>query len=212
MPSGLGAIFDRGLNTALERRFLIRDDLGFNMMPELAAVVPIDSPELQFHLGWRKWQVSRHIAAVAAQAARFQVRMPDASAGGNSIAILEGVSVGVPSTTTITASFGYGPGNVDLGTVVSGANMPRDGRQGQGAGQVGSSLVTSLTTSAALLANFGLEVLCPANVTTALFPPMFPFIMVPGNSLLFGAATVNQDVTFILTFRERMLNDGEAAA
>src|SRR5438270_79601 len=95
--SGLGAIFDRGLNQALERRFGIRDDIGFNLMPELAATCNIDTQqELQYPLGWKTWTASFGFNPLAANAMKLLFQNPPAS---NSIMLLEEIT----ASTTIAA-------------------------------------------------------------------------------------------------------------
>lgn len=202
MPIGLNEIVDRGLNTALTRRLGLGPDATVSLMPELAAVLPIGSqPEMDFHMGWRKYIASFAIGAGgAATFGTLQFRMPR---GANVLALIE--SVWFDGGGSIRGSGIIG--TTDLATVL--------GAQGRDTIQPATKpgvCVLSVGTPADAGFGGGLVYSSASNF----MPPAFPLVVRPsliaGTALdgyTFQVATANTAVAVCVAYRERMLNDQE---
>jgi len=201
MPMELNALTDRGTSDAYSRRFGLTAQFGMALAPELFAVAyPGEYPELFYHQGWRRWQVGVPIAAVAAQAGKFQIRNPDAS---SSLVVVEKIVVSMTAATEIKGDFGYGPGNVDLATI-AGTHEFRDGRQvpsGKGLA------IVSHTTEVPALVAFAVNAVFAGNAPFEL--PGAPWVMVPGNVLTFAVTALNTILFYNIVWRERRLQDQE---
>jgi len=200
VPNQYGAITDRGISNALQKRFGVDPSLNLSLMPEFSAGFTFPSDELFYHLGWRRWSVASNIAAVAAQSGRAQIRVPDAA---NVLVVVESVLITVAAAAEITAQYAYGPGNIELATI-NNSVMPRDGRMRPAGGTIS---IISQTTSAVFVTQIGIDMAILANTPTYL--PGAPWVMLPGNLLIFGNTAVNSSMNYTMTFRERMLNDQE---
>lgn len=205
MPNGLGAIYDRGLNAALERRFGVRDDVGMSLMPELATVIPAgDGAELLYHLGWRRYALFLSTAAVAANAGIIRCNNP---AGSGVMVKVELLSVSSSVTSSFGASFTTG-GPANLTTVVAGG-IPRDGRQFNGGGGTGSNAVWSTDNLGAQVPTMG-QWLVLANTYFA--APFVPVFLMPGQAINFFSGQLNQNNIWGVAWSERFMNDQENTA
>lgn len=199
----LNAIIDRGVNTALTRRLGLGADATVALMPELAAVLPIGSqPEMDYHLGWRKYMSSGSIAAGgAATFASVAIVLPR---GSNVLCVVEWVWLG-PTAAEIFVSGSINAAN-PLTTVV-GAQV-RDTLQPAtkpGVAGVSTQAIASIGSGGGGLYNNTFE-------PEALFPLIMRPSLQAGTTLdgyLFQASVANQAFDFCVLYRERMLNEQE---
>lgn len=206
----LYSIYDRGLNDALQRRLGIKDDVGVNLMPELAAVLDIDrEDEFQYYLGWRTFSVERAQAAVAAQATEVQFQNPPAS---GMIGQLLQISVFSGAADNFVIGF---PGVVNAAALATnvGSAAIMDGRMKAGLGAIPNGQMNiSFTTVVPTFTLGGNAFASPVPANTLVNIPLArPFILVPGTTILMGFLTVNIQQGFNFLWRERVLNDQEGS-
>lgn len=204
MPIGLYAIPDRGINIAFERRLGLQNpDATLSLSPELSAVIPIDSSELQYHLGWRRYMSSGNIAAGgAATFATVQYRMPRTA---NTVAVIEGVWFGTTAAEVVVSGI---ISTTDQATLI-GAQV-RDTREP--ATKPGSGIVSTTAGGQNAIGGGGVY-----SIQSNVLPPIFPLIVLPStiapatnlDGYSFQAQTANQAYDFCIVYRERTLNDQE---
>lgn len=201
MPSQLGAILDRGLTDALQRRWLVRDDMSLSLTPELTCVVPVNTDEMLYHMGWRRYMASATIGALAANSAVVQLRIPR---GSNIICVIEGIGFFGPATEIVVSG------------IVSVSDLTLLGAQVRDTLQTATKPGTAIPsqTVAAAPGTGGGGILSTAS--GAVNPPIFPLVIRPSlnagvalDGYQFASTTVNQAFDICLTWRERMLNDQE---
>lgn len=197
----LNALTDRGTSDAYSRRFGLPASATLSLAPELFPVASIgDYPELLYHQGWRRWQAGTQQGAVAAQFSSISIRVPDAA---QVLTIVEGIFLSSGGAATdFNADFGYGPGNVDLATVLL-AEF-RDGRQRPSGN---SQTIISRGTLVASPASLAFQLSSPAN--TPFTVPGAPWVLVPGNAMSLTCLTANAAMDFCVVYRERKLQDQE---
>ena len=195
-----GQISDR-VGDALRRRFNVGADFQLSLTPEVTAVIPFEAPELLYHAGWRRWQRSVFVAAVAGQVARCQFRVKDPP--NQNVTVLERIIVACGAVTDFAGDWGYGPAAVDLGTLTT-TFEPRDQRQTPSAGD--SVVISSDTNAVALTAT---AVQLPTLANTPLEIPGGPWICFPGFNLLLTTTVANSAAYFNFIWRTRPFNDTE---
>jgi hypothetical protein len=212
VPNQFGEITDRGLSQALQRRFGVDPNLSLSLMPELGATIDLgDAPELRFHAGWRRWQASATIAALAANAAIVRIQGPQSLATGfqpNLMIVVEKIQVSSSVATQVLGKM-TAFGSADLTTVIA-TMIPRDFRQNPTPSAIARSQATVSTDRLALITGTGIDFLIPANDSREV--PGAPWVINPGWGLDVGCGTVNQPFSFTIVFRERFMNDQENAA
>lgn len=91
MPIQLNEVIDRGVNTALQRRLGLSALATVSLMPELAPTIDLGpQPEILYNLGWRQYQHTLSIAAVAAQRAHSRFRIVSGT-GAKVLVVLEAI-------------------------------------------------------------------------------------------------------------------------
>jgi len=205
MPIGLNNVVDRGINVALSRRLGL-GDTNVSLMPEIAPVIPIDAPEMAYHLGWRRYMTGGSIAAGGVgQNAILQFRLPNRS---NIIAVVEGAFMfsTAGAATFLEMTIAMGLFATDL--AIPFAGQPRDTRQPFNTG----SLQVSGTTAAPV----GGMLFHPSVPTFPLFPIiLFSSVNATPQSLSLNGFTIqavlgNQQADIGVLWRERILNEQEA--
>lgn len=203
MPIQLNSIVDRGINTALTRRLGLLADATVSLMPELAPTLALQSmPEMDFHMGWRKYMVSGSVPALAGNQGTVRIRMPRSA---TVLCIIEAFWMGNTPADEITIAGIIN--TVDLATLL-GAQV-RDTIQP--ATKPGVCAVSSEARP-----NNGFGGGCIMRADAVPVAPVFPLILrpslIPGSQLdgfEFQRLTVNAAMDFTLLYRERVLNDQE---
>lgn len=207
MVMAYGQLNDKGINDAIQRRLQLPPGFDLSLMPELSLTMPLGdaTPELYYHMRWRRWQVGRVIPAVAAVVGRFQIRNRDATATNiGTICVVESIYFSSVANAELTGDFGYGPAALDLATPQNAE--PRDTRQTPSANSVA---VVSQETGA-IVASTAVDLLVPANTPVAV--PGGPWVLLPGGVMLFSGSVLNSGVTYTIVWRERPLLDQENTA
>ena len=213
MPIGLNAVVDRGINTALTRRLGLPSDATVSLMPELAPTLQLGAlPEMDFHMGWRKYMTSgNQPAGGAATFATFQFRMPRPTGpGAQTILVIENVYMSNTPPPLVAQQIKVAGliATTDL-TVALGAQV-RDTLQP--ASRPGVTLVSRGTT-----ADIGIGAGTAYNTfaqrsNEAVFPLVVRPSLIAGTALdgyIFQFDVANVDVNFGLVWRERTMNDQE---
>lgn len=209
MPIGLNQVVDRGINTALTRRLGLTPDATVALMPELAPTLNIGPvPEIEYHLGWRKYMAAATIAADAVNFGTLRIRIPRVTTQGV-ICIVDGVymvnTAGAASGAQIKVAGSIG--TTDLATILGA--QARDTLQP--ATKPGTAVVSVAAAADQGVGGGGLY--GSWNMGES---PIFPLVMRP--SLIAGTAldgyqfqyfVTNQSVDVCIVYRERTLNDQE---
>lgn len=197
-----GQLADRGTVKALQTRFSLSPDFTLNLSPEIAAVIPLEMPELLFQQGWRRFSRGFQVAGVAAQNSQARIGLQSTT---NVILVLERVIItnNNAGNGNWTYNTGTAIGSTSLGTLVANTPAARDSRQAFALPMA----ETSLTNTAAPFTVSG--TLLSTNGSVPIELPGAPWILTPGATLTVQAQTVNQamDITFV--WRERFLQDQE---
>lgn len=191
-----GALGDRGTIDALVRRWQLDPSYGFNMSPEVEAGVSLgEFPELQWHMGWKRYAVTFNQAAVAAQVGRGQIRNPKSDL----MVIVEKVVVSCTAATEMVMALGGSP---DLATTY--AAKPLDFRNPAGS----TAIVSSDTNAVEVTASLDRQAILAS--TPSLFN-VFPVILVGVNSaLIWDIRVVNTALDCTVVWRERRMSDAES--
>lgn len=207
MTMQYGQLADRGTVKALQTRFSLSPDFTLNLSPELAAVIPLEMPELFFQQGFRRWQKATAIAALAANRgqSQFRQRDPTAAIPGTQLIVLERIIVACNAATQVGLTFSYGPATADLATAVGGTLSARDGRMTPA--NADPNVVMTTGTTAGAYAPQALDV--PLLASTPFEVPGGPWILFPGNSVLVEASVVNQAFFATYVWRERIIQEQE---
>lgn len=208
MPIQLNAIVDRGINVALSRRLGLTDT-SVSLMPELGPVLSVGAPwlpEMDYHLGWRRFAAAGNIPALAANFPTVNIRMPR---NANIVCVVEGFwgagAAGAALTTPEVTVSGI-VNTTDFAAISGGGG--RDTRMP--ASKPGVCVVSTAAT-----ANQGLN-FCGYTLPTNVMPSWYPLILTPsliaGSQLdgySFQLQQANVSFDWMIWYRERVLNDQE---
>jgi hypothetical protein len=217
MPIGLNEVIDRGVSTALQRRLGLSALATVALMPELAPTIDLGpQPEILYNLGWRQYQHSMSLAAVAAARAhvRFSVRTDPFT---TALVVLEGIYVEGNGTSNFVFVDLLGSSVTPL-TNQFPNHQARDFRQNNAGGSLtnGSAVIlSSVVDGTAPTLGVFFQGTVPSGLTS-LSPMPIPgidgvcLIKNMGVEVDFNGLNAPAIVTF--KWRERVTNDAELAA
>lgn len=213
MPMQLNEVVDRGVNTAIQRRLGLSAEATVSLMPELAPTIELGPmPEIQYNLGWRRYAHCLSIAAGAAARPHLRFRVvPNANVlvalerlivEGNGASNFVFVDL-LGSTSTDLSSPFPNHAALDFRMVNAGGSLTR-----------GSTVVLS-TVVDGTAATLGVyyQGTVPAGTTAGpLVIPVDGVILTGGMGAEVDFSGLNQPAIVTWIWRERMMNDQEAAA
>lgn len=204
--AGINEIYDPRINLALSRRLGMSSGPATTLAPEIQTSLDLGPmPELEFNLGWKRWQLGVIKSGLAGEFSQIQLRLNDTV---DQIVIVDKIIAGAPTTDVqLIADFGYGPGVADLATSPVGVFEPRDGRQRpEGNGLV---VFSKQTTAAGLTPTNEQALQMFLKAFQSAEVPGAPWILFKGNAMLFQLATSNQNLLMTFVWRARPLSPGE---
>jgi hypothetical protein len=216
VPIGLNEVIDRGVNTAIQRRLGLGALATLSLMPELATTLDIGpQPEIQYNLGWRLYQHNLSLAAVAAARAHSRFRVTS-SPGTRVIVVLERLTLEGNGASNFAFVDLLGTSAADL-TNPFPNHQARDFRQNNAGGSLtnGSQVILSTVVdgTAATLGVFWQGTVPPGTQAGYIdVPGIKDVCLTNGMGVQVDFAGLNQPAILTWQWRERIINDQEAAA
>jgi hypothetical protein len=173
-----------------------------SISPEIQPQINIFSGEEDRYLqGWIRSEVYNQVAAVAAQFGRLQIRNPK---GNQVIVVIEAASYWA-SATDFPALILVHSELADLSNFPNMTSARLDSRTSNS-----STVVSVGATAAGFSGGAQIQRVCLANTTTDfILNPNQEMIILPGETLQFSSANVNQPANFNVMWRERVLEPSE---
>src|SRR5215475_1735839 len=204
--AGINEIYDPRINLALSRRLGMSSGPATTLAPEIMTTLDLGPmPELEFNLGWERWQMGVFRQGVAGEFGQIQFRMNDTL---DQVAIIDQISFGTAAAggAQLGADFGYGPGTADLASQLTLAEF-RDGRQRPKGNQL--AVISHGTTAGGLVPTQqqALQMFVPAFFNIDI--PGAPWVLFKGNALLFQVASANTNLLMTFVWRMRPVASGE---
>ena len=212
---GLNEIVDRGVNGAVNRRLGITSLSTLSLTPELSAILPLpDQPEIVYNLGYRRYAHTLQMAQVAAQRGHSQLRIkPSLSGKPETLVVLESIVV---DAETVSGNFVFvdilGTAAADLANPFP-AHAALDYRMVNAGGSLTQQSQTVLSTlidgTAPTLGVFYAGSLLGTGPN--FIPNINGICLTNSMGVRCDLNALNAPGFVTYTWRERMLNDQEAA-